>query len=475
MEKPTFQIRLLAVLFCTALLLFSCEQEEIMQEKVSQEQFFSTDENFSDLENALLINAEKVVPDSVENKWLSVYGKPDYKKREILYTEDDGLLLLPLCKMKSPTSLLVIVFQKEKIKCKIITYNELKNINELFVIFLKMYPEKFPNYQLKEKKQESIQTKGYFLIEYCWEVWTGTAGKMEYSYTMCRTKIISVMMDWNGYGEGGGGYSGAYDNGSYGGGGGGGGTTTTPNKPKSDLPKKKPKKVIINCNSEYTKMKEKMKADFDTFSGYKGYKSDSFNLPSFQEYMDAVNADHNHEYSMGFFKDNTDEKHYTDKISKGTENKSGVVLSENAIAHIHSHPDTTPPSPKDIFVTLEAIYKSDVYDAFYTVTKDGTLYAFKVTDRSAARRCWKKYKETMSIDSNNTFSKDTEFREVWKNAQFHFKKLGTNLAWEYTIAYLFEKYDMGITLLKKAPKSDTFKVQYLRKGSDGRYELVECK
>ncbi len=235
MEKQIFQIRLLAVLFFTALVFFSCEQEEIIQEarELSNKRFFLTDKNFSDFENALLINAEKVVPDSIENKWLSIYGKPDYKKREILYIgKDDGFLLLPLCKIETPNSLLIIAFQEEKVKCKIITYNELKSPNKrngLFILFLKLYPEKFPNYLLKEKKQESIQTKGYYLIEYCWEVWTGTAGKMEYSYTMCRTEMISVMTDWNDYGGGGGGGggNGDYDNGSSGGGGGGSSVSTT--------------------------------------------------------------------------------------------------------------------------------------------------------------------------------------------------------------------------------------------------------
>ncbi len=210
MKKQVFQIRLLAVLFLTVLVFFSCEQEEIIQEarELSNEQFFLTDENFSDFENTLLKNAEKVVPDSVENKWLSVYGKPHYKNAELLTDEDNNLLLIPLLKQKNEYSGLLVIFKNEyKVFVKLFT-NEiiLKNENHpMFIRYARMQKEigniDFQKYRFEImdiQTRNAVATWSYNCIKVYFEI-EFEGEKLEFSKWQCKDSIIVICV---GGGEG---------------------------------------------------------------------------------------------------------------------------------------------------------------------------------------------------------------------------------------------------------------------------------
>ncbi len=98
----------------------------------------------------------------------------------------------------------------------------------------------------------------------------------------------------------------------------------------------------------------------------------------------------------------------------------------------------TPPSPQDIKSFLEMAEQYDSYETLYTLTTDGTIYAMRVTERWKIKEFMKKYEPFMAIDpETHNFYKDSDFDKVWRSAREHFKRLGTNVAWEYTIAYLF--------------------------------------
>lgn len=83
----------------------------------------------------------------------------------------------------------------------------------------------------------------------------------------------------------------------------------------------------------------------------------------------------------------------------------------------------------------------------------------------------------MTIDpETNSFTKGTEFYEKWKSGQETFRKLGETSAWEYTIAYLLAKYDMGVSFSKKTATDSGFTVEYLQKNeTTGKFELMQCK
>ncbi len=71
--------------------------------------------------------------------------------------------------------------------------------------------------------------------------------------------------------------------------------------PNKELPRKKPKKVINDCNSKLTATKEKMKTDYDIFSNYKG--DTKLNRPAFQDFLNKVKADSGHEHSLEFYEE----------------------------------------------------------------------------------------------------------------------------------------------------------------------------
>ena len=105
------------------------------------------------------------------------------------------------------------------------------------------------------------------------------------------------------------------------------------------------------------------------------------------------------------------------------------------------------------------------------------VYALEVTDRGKLTTFWNTYGSSMIIDpATNSFTKKTEFYDNWDNAQKNFAKLGETSAWEYAIAYLLAKYDMGVSFSKKTASDSGFTVQYLQKNeATGKFELMQCK
>lgn len=262
---------------------------------------------------------------------------------------------------------------------------------------------------------------------------------------------------------------------------GGNGRGTGRKKPKTqknidDLPTKRPEVVLLDCNSVFTRMKQDMYTDYNFLTNFKGRKlPENKKTPSFQDYLNVIKANPNYEHSLTLAY--ADEEYYTYDIISGSEkNKTEKRDSPYTIANIHNHPNNTPPSSQDIKTALNSAKEAINYKAFYTMMADSTVYAFRVTDRDKLVQFMKDYGEQMTIDTTtNKFTNKSGFDKAWKNGMDKFKRLGVTTAWEYTIAYLFEKYSMGLTLLKKEKGSNAFKVQYLRKGDKDKYELVKCE
>ncbi len=248
------------------------------------------------------------------------------------------------------------------------------------------------------------------------------------------------------------------------------------NKNKKDLPKKKPKEVKEDCDDLLDAIKDAMQGNFDKIKKYEGKKfSNGKTMPSYQDYLNTIKNSQN-EYAWQLIYDAENDTYYS---NMRTDNRTNGVYQNhntNLYACFHNHPNNLPPSPADIKAMFELALNAKDFKAFYTLMNNGTLYAFKVTDKAKMEKFWNAYKDKMEIDgTTNRFKDDTDFYNDWDTAEDKFSKLGKYQAWEYTIAYLFKKYDMGVSLIKKEAKENKFKVQYVRKGLKGRYQVYKCK
>ena len=257
---------------------------------------------------------------------------------------------------------------------------------------------------------------------------------------------------------------------------GGSGTVTTTLK-KGDLPDKKPKSEDIkaNCNDALTLIKNAFTSNYQNFSNYNGMLEGDLTQPSFQDYLNKIKNDPNNEYSIDWNYNNG--LNYTTGILTGNEKDVEIDVGIITIANLHNHPGPYPPSPKDLHTLLGTAFDYYNYRTLYTLTSNGTVYALEVTDRGKLTTFWNTYGSSMTIDpETNSFTKGTEFYEKWKSGQETFRKLGETSAWEYTIAYLLAKYDMGVSFSKKTATDSGFTVEYLQKNeTTGKFELMQCK
>ena len=254
------------------------------------------------------------------------------------------------------------------------------------------------------------------------------------------------------------------------------GTVTTTSR-KGDLPEKKPKSedVKTNCNDALTLIKNAFASNYQNFSNYNGMLEGDLTQPSFQDYLNKIRNDPNNEYSIDWNYNNG--LNYTTRILTGNEKDVKIAVGIITIANLHNHPGPYPPSPKDLHTLLGTAFDYYNYRTLYTLTSNGTVYALEVTDRGKLTTFWNTYGSSMTIDpATNSFTKKTEFYDNWDNAQKNFAKLGETCAWEYTIAYLLAKYDMGVSFSKKTASDSGFTVQYLQKNeATGKFELMKCK
>ena len=282
--------------------------------------------------------------------------------------------------------------------------------------------------------------------------------------------FVMYILDFSGYGSG--------EDHFYGGGSGGGGSTPPPVntiKPKSDLPKKKPKDILEDCNDIIIALKNALKKNNDTFINFQSPYDDKLKFPSYSEYLAKIQSDptREHSISLKYYPDN--DEYITNAIQTGDTHDVTIITDNLTVANVHNHPNNMPPSPRDLRTMIKNVVEYPQYKALYTLTNDGTYYAFYVTNRNKAKTFWDKYKDEMIIDATNHFDEKTDFYDNWRNAIKRFEKLGSEDAWNYTLAYLMDKYDMGIGLFSQKKGENGFTSLHMKKDTDGIYQVVKCK
>ena len=262
------------------------------------------------------------------------------------------------------------------------------------------------------------------------------------------------------------------------GGGGGGGYSPPPantTKPKSDLPNKKPKEILEDCNDIVKALKDAVKGNNNSFINFQSPYDDKTKFPSYSDYLAKIQSDPTREHSINLKYYPNNKEYITNAIHTGDAYNVVISTDNHTIANVHNHPNNMPPSPRDLRTMIENVVEFPQYKALYTLTNDGTYYAFYITDRAKATDFWNNYKDNMVIGKDNHFDNNTGFRTDWTNATKKFEKLGAEDQWNYALAYLIDKYDMGIGLFRQKKGETGFTSLHMKKDADGIYQVVKCK
>lgn len=252
--------------------------------------------------------------------------------------------------------------------------------------------------------------------------------------------------------------------------GGGGGGAPGPNFPappsedknKNKLPNETPKTVIDDCNDKYQKIKNLNNTLLGTIKAINSRIINGNKKPSFDDFLTKVKSDPSHEHSMSI-QNYGEDGLVAEPINTGTESSVLVVTTNCTCADIHNHPNNTPPSPRDLWVLVSNANASNNYTTRFIIGENGDYYAMNVTDQSKVKAFYEKYGSINKyIDSNHNFIEETDFQKDWDESMSKFKKLGENDAWCYALAYIMQKYDMGITMLSQKKDEKGFTSMHMK-------------
>lgn len=147
------------------------------------------------------------------------------------------------------------------------------------------------------------------------------------------------------------------------------------------------------------------------------------------------------EHAISFGKD-VNGNNITSAMSIGSGHSSGIETVANMFADIHNHSKETPPSSGDLYGFINMATEYRLYETRYIVTANGFVYAFVIIDLQTACNFVIKYPKVSNPGYQPGFpdSLIDEFNEL---------KGVYAASDEMAMAFILEKYNVGVALLKQ--------------------------
>ena len=154
------------------------------------------------------------------------------------------------------------------------------------------------------------------------------------------------------------------------------------------------------------------------------------------------------EHSVTFGKDATGNITASPMTTGGT--TSGTVNTSwpNAFADVHNHPSNSEPSEGDLNMIIGLSRSRPGWNTRIVHNKNGEVYALVVVDTAAAWR----FRST-SFTTNPVYGPvlNKEIRDTIQEVSIYFQGQGETRLYsnERALAYMLDKYNAGVILLKK--------------------------
>lgn len=160
---------------------------------------------------------------------------------------------------------------------------------------------------------------------------------------------------------------------------------------------------------------------------------------------------------------------FVSDIQLGTTSEVSWSITSDTEALIHSHPmqhegqPAPGPSPQDFVGLLEARIGQNCYrlNNSYVVAHGGATYALSITSSAKARRFYNQNKGQLGTQ-NGHFAEGTQFFKEFETMQRYLKGQGFSAAdaHDAALAYVLDKNDTGVKLMKKEKGEDEFKTMH---------------
>ncbi|MCU7550939.1 hypothetical protein OCK74_17595 [Chitinophagaceae bacterium LB-8] len=162
----------------------------------------------------------------------------------------------------------------------------------------------------------------------------------------------------------------------------------------------------------------------------------------------------------------------TSFLNSGAQSNSTVPNMANAFADLHNHPGNHPPDAGDLYGLIDINQKQKDYNARFVVTQNNTVYALVITNASAANSFNVKYPRDLS----GCFGCSPKFPEALVD-EFREMKYGHGCTDEMALAFLLEKYNTGISLLKQHANGAFYilRTAISRNGNNFSFTTINCQ
>ncbi|MFT4202457.1 MAG: hypothetical protein QM610_00970 [Chitinophagaceae bacterium] len=194
------------------------------------------------------------------------------------------------------------------------------------------------------------------------------------------------------------------------------------------------------------------------------YVTNIANTPGYSSGLALLNnamVGNNDEHSVAFNKDANGNIMAPTTVSTGGETSTSTPINNNTVATLHNHNDGRPPSVGDIYGLIEGNKDHPNFVAKY-VKVGNTMYALVMTDAAAAASFVANYPEYVPSGGGSPGFPD-DLNNKWSDMFFG---NGAPTNEETATAYILDKYNIGVALVKQNANGSFSKLGAVKTGSD---------
>lgn len=180
--------------------------------------------------------------------------------------------------------------------------------------------------------------------------------------------------------------------------------------------------------------------------------SDEFLSAKSQIVNASVNSNKEHAISFGI---DANGDTTTSIMNNGSMHNAQVPNSNNQFADLHNHPNPYAPSPGDMYSLITYLNTNKVGYLRYVITPNGSIYLMTIVDLAKANSFNLNYPKNQIAGFPPNFPDDIadEYNDI-KSYLKNIKNVEELIADEMAMAFILEKYNTGVALLKQDSGGD---------------------
>lgn len=150
-------------------------------------------------------------------------------------------------------------------------------------------------------------------------------------------------------------------------------------------------------------------------------------------------------------------------VSNGGATGGKVPAITNAFADLHNHPNNMPPDAGDLYGLTDINKNNHDYKTRFVVTPDGTVYALLVTDTATALAFTVKYPRQPPAFAGGPPGFPVAIVDEAREMKYQY-----HCTDEMVVAFILEKYNAGVSLLKQHSNGTFSKIITIVSKNGGR-------